>query len=192
MKKYVLLAGVNGAGKSTLYHTLGTMQGMKRVNTDEIVRIFGDWRNLSDIVRAGKTTVQKIDEYLRNGESFNQETTLCGKIILRTIDSASRNDYYIELHYVGVESADIAKARVAYRVEHGGHGIPESDIERRYVESLNALSMVVPLCSRTILYDNTEKIRRFAIYEGASPVIISDDVPQWYVNNPLFQNFAAS
>lgn len=188
MKKYVLIAGVNGAGKSTLYQMLETLQELKRVNTDEIVRSFGDWHNLSDVMRAGKIAVHKINEYLENGVSFNQETTLCGKNILRTIELARKNNYYIELHYVGVESVDIAKARVTYRVKQGGHGIPESDIERRYVESLNALSVVAPLCNQTILYDNTEKIRRFALYEGENLVTISDEIPQWYANSSLFQN----
>lgn len=187
MKKYVLIAGVNGAGKSTLYQMLEIMQEMKRVNTDEIVRSFGDWHNLADVMKAGRIAVQKIDEYLRNGESFNQETTLCGKSILKSIELAGKNNYYIELHYVGVESVEIAKERVAYRVKHGGHGIPESDIERRYMESLNALSVVVPLCNRSVLYDNTEKIRRFALYEGENLVTISDEIPQWYANCSLFQ-----
>jgi predicted ABC-type ATPase len=49
MRKYVLIAGVNGAGKSTLYQTLDSLQNMKRINTDEIVRSFGDWRNISNV-----------------------------------------------------------------------------------------------------------------------------------------------
>jgi predicted ABC-type ATPase len=55
MKKYVLITGVNGAGKSTLYQILDSLQNMKRINTDEIVRSFGDWRNISDVMNAGKT-----------------------------------------------------------------------------------------------------------------------------------------
>lgn len=44
MKKYILIAGVNGAGKSTLYKTKKDFLEMPRVNTDEILREFGDWR----------------------------------------------------------------------------------------------------------------------------------------------------
>ena len=43
MKKYVLIAGVNGAGKSTLYQLLDSISDLPRINTDEIVREFGDW-----------------------------------------------------------------------------------------------------------------------------------------------------
>lgn len=31
----------------------------------------------------------------------------------------------MELHYIGVESAEITKKRVSKRVKQGGHGIPE-------------------------------------------------------------------
>lgn len=54
MKKYILIAGVNGAGKSTLYQSLQSLQRMPRLNTDEILREFGDWRNTADVMAAGK------------------------------------------------------------------------------------------------------------------------------------------
>lgn len=60
MKKYVLIAGVNGAGKSTLYQIMPNMQKMLRVNTDEIVKKIGDWRNISDVLKAGKIAVGLI------------------------------------------------------------------------------------------------------------------------------------
>ena len=35
---------------------------MKRVNTDEIVRSFGNWRNTSDVMKAGKIAVKEIED----------------------------------------------------------------------------------------------------------------------------------
>ena len=102
MKKYILIAGVNGAGKSTLYQTLQFLKNMPRINTDEIVKEFGDWRNFSDVVKAGKIAIQKMNEYFKDGISFNQETTLCGNSILRNIEKAKQNNYFIEMLYVGV------------------------------------------------------------------------------------------
>ena len=61
-KKYILIAGVNGAGKSTLYQTLDSLKVMERVNTDEIVKSFGDWKNSSDVMKAGKIAVNKIKD----------------------------------------------------------------------------------------------------------------------------------
>lgn len=83
MKKYVLVAGTNGAGKSTLYETQDSLKDIPRVNTDDIVRSFGDWRNVSDVVKAGKKALQMINDYFKDGISFSQETTLCGYSIIK-------------------------------------------------------------------------------------------------------------
>lgn len=107
MKKYILIAGVNGAGKSTLFHVLEELKDMPRVNTDEIVKQFGDWNNSSDVFKAGKQAVKKINDYLENGITFNQETTLCGNNILKNIRKAKVLGYYVELHYVGVANFHI-------------------------------------------------------------------------------------
>lgn len=50
MKKYVVIAGVNGAGKSTLYQTCEALKNISRVNTDEILREFGDYISLRNSV----------------------------------------------------------------------------------------------------------------------------------------------
>ena len=105
MKKYILVAGVNGAGKSTLYQSLQSLHDIPRVNTDEILREFGDWRNMIDVMAAGKMAVKKIARYFDEGITFNQETTLCGKSILSNIAKAKKRGYFIELHYIGVENA---------------------------------------------------------------------------------------
>ena len=94
MKKYIVLGGVNGAGKSTLYQILDNLKKMPRVNTDEIVKELGDWRNTSDVLKAGKIAVQLIDKYFSEGISFNQESTLCGNYIIKNFKLAK--------HYIPV------------------------------------------------------------------------------------------
>ena len=180
MKKYIIIAGVNGAGKSTLYQMYDAFEGMPRVNVDELVRDIGDWKNPRDVFAAGKMAVKSISEYLEEGITFNQETTLCGNSIIRNIMKAKEKGYFIELHYVGVESAEIAKERVKYRVEQGGHGIPENDIERRYVETFIQLNRIIKDCDLVVLYDNSEKFRRFAIYKSGNIVRLSQNVPKWF------------
>lgn len=180
MKRYILLAGVNGAGKSTLYQILDSLKGMPRVNTDEIVREIGDWRNFQDVTNAGKIAVNKVKEYFERGISFNQETTLCGKSIIKNIHKAKELGYQIELHYVGVESVEIAKERIAYRVQKGGHGIPDKDVERRYVASMKCLKEIIAHCDLVIMYDNTDKFKRFAIYKNGKIQAIASETPKWY------------
>ena len=180
MKKYILIAGVNGAGKSTLYQTLESLKNMPRINTDEIVRSFGHWQNKSDVFNAGKIAVKTIRSYFEQGVSFNHETTLCGVSIIQNIKLAKSLGYQIELHYVGVDSVEIAKARIAYRVSQGGHGIPDEDVERRYTESLNRLKEIVDICDLVILYDNTKNFNRFAVYQEGSLLELNDNRPEWY------------
>lgn len=76
---------------------------------------------------------------MEQGVTFNQETTLCGHVILKNIQRAKQDGYLIEMHYVGVDSPETAKQRIAKRVELGGHGIPEQDVE------VVVLSKQVPL-----------------------------------------------
>lgn len=180
MKKYVIIAGVNGAGKSTLYQIDDNLKSMPRVNVDEIVRDIGDWRNKRDVFLAGKIAVKKISQYMNEGVTFNQETTLCGKSILKNIINAKKLGYFIELHYVSVDSVKIAKDRVKHRVEHGGHGIPERDIEKRYVETFQQLNCILKECDLIAFYDNTESFRRFAICKNGELARISRNVPAWF------------
>ena len=180
MKKYVVIAGVNGAGKSTLYQTDDNLKGLSRVNVDEIVREIGDWKNTSDVFLAGKIAIKRIAEYFEKGISFNQETTLCGKWIIRNIMKAKSLGYFVELHYVGVDSVEIAKERVKHRVSQGGHGIPEEDIEKRYIETFVQLNSILKECNLIAFYDNTENFRRFAICKNGKLVRISHKVPEWF------------
>lgn len=60
------------------------------------------------------------------------------------------------LLYVGVDSAELAKERVKYRVAKGGHGIPDEIIDRRYSKSVRNLKLLIPLFDSVELYDNTD------------------------------------
>lgn len=180
MPKYILIAGVNGAGKSTLYHILDNLHDMPRINIDEIVRDFGDWRNLSDVMEAGKIAVRQLRQLLGEKRSFNQETTLCGKSIIKSIKKAKCLGYQIEIHYVGVDSVEIAKARVKERVKNGGHGIPDIDIQKRYLESFLNLKYIMSDCDTVYFYDNTKSFNCFAVYKSDGDMVIYPDVPAWF------------
>lgn len=180
MPEYVLIAGVNGAGKSTLYYLLDDLQEMPRINLDEIVRELGDWRNPVDVVKAGKIAVKKINQLFTDRCSFNQETTLCGKSIFRNIRKAKELGYRVIIHYVGVDSADMAKMRVKERVKRGGHDIPDKDIERRYIESVENLKRIMSECDIIFFYDNTVSFNCFAVYKTGAGMTVYPDAPVWF------------
>ena len=179
MKKYVIYAGVNGAGKTTLFQSSEEYLDLPRVNLDEIVRGIGSWRNSKDVSEAGKIAVNRITEHFNNGVSFNQETTLCGHSIIRNIKKAKSLGYFVDLSFVGLESAALAIERVEQRVRDGGHGIPSDDIERRYVESLENLKKIIPICDRVMIYDNSKRFVWVALFRDGECRDCSDDIPDW-------------
>ena len=163
MKKvFYLFAGVNGAGKSTLYNSESLNNDIKntiRINTDEIVREIGDWKNNSDQLKAAKIAINLRNECFLYGKSFNEETTLTGKTILKTIDRAKELGYELQLFYVGVSSTEIAKERIKNRVEKGGHHIENDIVEKRYYESLKNLKEIILKFDKVYLYDNSKKYK---------------------------------
>lgn len=163
MKKiFYLFAGVNGAGKSTLYNTESLDINIKdtvRINTDEIVRKIGNWKNDSDQIKAAKIAINLRNDCFQYGKSFNEETTLTGKTILKNIDKAKEQGYELQLFYVGLNSSDIAKERVKNRVEKGGHNIENDVIEKRYYESLKNLKKIISKFDKVYFYDNSIKYK---------------------------------
>ena len=161
-KTAFIFAGVNGAGRSTLYWNeieKGKRLG-QRINIDEIVSGFGDWRNAKDQARAARIALKLQKSYIQNNESFNQETTLCGKGILRLFERLKKQDFRICLYYVGLDSVEIAKERVEMRVAKGGHNIDEAIINRRYSASLKNLRNVLYFCDEVLFYDNSKELRK--------------------------------
>ena len=179
MKRYIIFAGVNGAGKTTLYQTYKEIKDIPRVNLDEIIRKNGSWKNPLDVVNAGRIAVSLVKECISAGHTFNQETTLCGKSILRNIESAKKAGFYIEIYYVGLDTPELAIERVMQRVKNGGHGIPESDIRRRYNESFNNLLQILPSCDCVEIYDNTEYFHQVAMFEKGQCVYRTSIIPDW-------------
>ena len=76
--------------------------------------------------------------------------------------------------FISVDSAETAKQRVEERVQNGGHGIPASDIEKRYIESFANLQYLLQECDLAVFYDNTV---RFAIFHKGKLVRLSQNVP---------------
>ena len=162
MKKiFYLFAGVNGAGKSTLYNTESLDINIKdtvRINTDEIVRKIGNWKNDSDQIKAAKIAINLRNNCFQCGKSFNEETTLTGKTILKNID--------------------IAKERVKNRVEKGGHNIENDVIEKRYYESLKNLKKIISKFDKVYLYDNSIKYKNIFLFSD-NTILFKDKNITW-------------
>ena len=143
-KNFYLFAGVNGVGKTTLFNAMnGNVKKSFRINSDEIVREIGKWDSETDQVKAAKIAVGLRNECMEKGNSFNEETTLTGKTILKLIDKVREKNYKLHLFYVGVGSPDISKERIKKRVADGGHHIPDEVVDKRYKESLKNFEKIL-------------------------------------------------
>ncbi len=83
------------------------------------------------------------------------ETTLGGDTIAGLLTGAARAGIGVSMWFVGLESVALHVARVKLRVSQGGHDIPLSDIERRYVNSRVNLIRLLPMLGELAVYDNS-------------------------------------
>ena len=183
MKKiFYLFAGVNGAGKSTLYNSEKLDNDIKnsiRINTDEIVKKIGIWKNNSDQIRAAKIAINLRNKCFQYDKSFNEETTLTGKTILKTINKAKELGYELQLFYVGVNNPEIAKERIKIRVEKGGHNIENDVVEKRYYESLTNLKEIISKFDKVYLYDNSKKYKNIFSFSNNKILFKSNESISW-------------
>lgn len=120
-----------------------------------------------------------IRKYIEENISFNQETTLSGRIIINNINKAKQSGFYVVMNYLGVESIDIAKERVVIRVSKGGHGIPDDAIERRYYDSLNNLLNLIDVCDEINIYDNTDIFKLVGSINNGNVIWRDKKVRSW-------------
>ena len=99
------------------------------------------------------------------------ETTLAGSGVLRHMEAARPAGHPIELHYVCVESPDLALHRIRTHVASGGHHVPEADARRWFARSQVNLPAAIARSDQARLYDNPNPDpphREVAVIAGAA------------------------
>ena len=87
-------------------------------------------------MQAGRLMLSRMRELTAAGADFGFETTLAGRSYVRRFREWRRLGYRIVLFFLWLPSVELAIARVARRVRHGGHHVPEEDIRRRFSPGL--------------------------------------------------------
>jgi len=176
MKIYTIIGGVNGVGKSSLSGVLSAE------NTDLGIIIDTDKLTAEldgDRIKGGKLAIERIEDCLKKGINFTQETTLSGVRTLKTIQKARELDYFIRLYYVGVSSSEESIKRIKNRVEKGGHNIAPQDVERRYSKRFEDLAKILPYCNEVRFFDNETGFTEKAEYKNGSLITKGGYVPDW-------------
>ena len=154
----VILAGPNGAGKSTtatvlLPESLGVEQF---VNADLIAQGLSPFAPEKSAIEAGRLMLRRIRELRRRRSSFAFETTLATQSYAPFLRDAKEAGYVAHLIYVWLASVDLARSRIAVRVQQGGHDVPAVVVERRYWRGLrNFFNLYRPLVDTWTLCDNS-------------------------------------
>lgn len=157
-KNLYIIAGCNGAGKTTASFTLlpEMLDCREFVNADEIARGLSPFQPEKVAVEAGRIMLRRVEELLARGETFALETTLATKVYQQKISAAHQQGYTVTLLYFWLSSPALAQARVATRVQEGGHYIAPEVIERRYWQGLRLLfDAYLPLVQEAYIFDNT-------------------------------------
>ncbi len=123
--------------------------------------------------------VDQIDDCLKKGISFAQETTLSGFRTERTAKNALEAGYFVRLYYVGLSTAQESLDRIANRVKRGGHNIPTNDVLRRFDGRWEAVAKVLPYCNEAEFYDNDNGFVKVGKYRNGELILVGENHPAW-------------
>ncbi len=152
MPRCLIIAGPNGAGKTTfaLKYLPQVAHITRFINADMIASGLSPFAPEKEAAAAGRLFLAEVEARIEANEDFAIETTLAGRAYLKLIDRLKALGWQVELYYLALPNVAVSKFRVAERFRHGGHNIPEADIERRFPRSLrnllNDYSMRVDRC----------------------------------------------
>lgn len=171
--RIVVLAGPNGAGKTTLAPRLlqGALHVSEFLNADLIARGIAPFAPESVAFEAGEILLRRMDALADRRVSFGFETTLASRSLASRFRGLQALGYEINLVFVWLPSVDVAVARVATRVQTGGHNVPEADIRRRFVAGLrNFFELYQPLVDSWRVYNGTSPRQTRLIATGKESV----------------------
>ena len=158
-KNLYIIAGCNGAGKTTASFTIlpEILNCKEFVNADEIAKGLSPFQPETVALEAGRIMLNRINELLKEKESFAFETTLSTKSYKQKIEYAKHNGYIVTLLFFWLKNVELAKERVKIRVSEGGHNIEPEVIERRYKNGIkNLFNIYLPIVDGALIFDNSE------------------------------------
>ena len=130
-------------------------------------------------------------EFLRLKISFTFETVMSHISKVEFLRDAQKYGFKTYLYYVATVDPEINIGRVHYRVNTGGHAVPEQKIRERYYRSLDLLMSAIEVSDRAYIFDNSshgEKASFIAEIEKAEVLKLNPEVeyfPKWFVEKVL-------
>jgi predicted ABC-type ATPase len=176
-----LVAGPNGAGKSTFVElTLAPLlPGSVFVNADEIARQRWPSDPAEHAYGAALVAAETRAKLIELGRPFIAETVFSHPSKLELIDTAHDAGYTVVLHVLLIPE-ELAVARVAYRVQAGGHPVAENKIRERYHRLWALVADAITRCEQATVYDNSgRKGPRIVAQMSEGFIVGSPAWPHW-------------
>lgn len=173
MPRLDLVVGPNGSGKST-FVTLTLSRALPPtpfVNADEIAAQRWPDDPETHAYDAAKIAADTRIALLNSGQPFIAETVFSHPSKLDLLTAAHNADYTVFLHVLLVPE-ELAVARVAHRVDAGGHAVAENKIRERYHRLWPLVATAVVGSDVTTVYDNSTITgpKVIARFHGGTPV----------------------
>ncbi len=180
----IAVAGPNGAGKSTFVDHYVRPSGIRIINPDEIARGLAPLAPASVAYEAADVADALRERLVAAGTSFCMETVFSDPAgaKLAFLKRAQAAGYVVFLVFVGLDSAELSAARVAQRVEQGGHDIPDEKLEARYPRTLTNLAAAIETVDCLLLLDNSSADRPYAFVaevRGGAMRRKARRIPRW-------------
>lgn len=158
-----VVAGPNGAGKTTFYVTvLEPVTNLELVSADVIAADRWPGDEVEHAYDAAELAARERAQRIEARTSFATETVFSHESKIDLLRDAGQASYRVTLHILLVP-ADLAVARVAHRVTHGGHPVPEEKVRARFSRVWGHLRNAITLVDEAHVYDNTEANEPFRL-----------------------------
>jgi predicted ABC-type ATPase len=170
VKQLTVIAGPNGSGKTTLAREYLSQHEAVYLGADAIAEELSPGTPELAQMPAGRLFLCGLEDALHHDRSLVVESTLSGRSFARVIRLAKKRGFTVTIVFLFLDSADTCVARVQQRKRQGGHGVPESDIRRRFDRSLRNFWMVYRLLADdwAIVYNAASDFQDVAFGAGGN------------------------
>lgn len=166
------------------------MQDCEYISPDIIAQNeFGDWNSPEASLRAARKAESLRETCLREKKGHAFETVFSAPDKIDYLRRAKAADFFIRLFFVCTDRPEINIARVATRMQLGGHGVPTGKIVSRYSKSIAQCAEVISFVDRAYIYDNSVEDEAptlvFRTENGSIKKVYRQPVNDWA--KPIFE-----
>ena len=186
-----MIGGPNGAGKTTFAREFLPTEAIGEfLNADLLAAGLSPLRPAAMAVRAARLLLSRWRELVAARADFAFESTLSGRTYAAMLREARRAGYSVCLCYLWLPDAKFSLRRVRQRVRRGGHDVPEADVRRRFLPSLqNFFTLYLPLADEAFLFRAaTPPPQLVARWEGPQAEILKPKLMSTSESKPTRQS----